>query len=209
MKMEIRHCILATAPLYFFAAIAGAQTITFGADLPTAPVPAGYAGFNWGTGADAAINYGYGNYDLTNLAAGIVNFGRTQLFDLNTVGYQVNIADYAVASEIDYFTAVVSGYRGTTLVKSVTEHYMGGPAFFSGLNIDGVDKITFSTTDSYGYEDDSGIHITQINQPRPTLVDQLSVGNYRAAPEIDPASAMSALTLLLGGLAVLRGRRAV
>jgi hypothetical protein len=27
-----------------------------------------------------------------------------------------------------------------------------------------------------------------------------------AAPEIDPASAMSGLTLLLGGLAVIRGR---
>jgi hypothetical protein len=29
-----------------------------------------------------------------------------------------------------------------------------------------------------------------------------------SAPEIDPASAMSGLTLLLGGLAVIRGRRA-
>lgn len=29
-----------------------------------------------------------------------------------------------------------------------------------------------------------------------------------AAPEIDPASAFSGLTLLLGGLAVVRGRRA-
>ncbi len=29
-----------------------------------------------------------------------------------------------------------------------------------------------------------------------------------AAPEIDPASAVSGLTLLLGGLAVYRGRRA-
>jgi hypothetical protein len=28
-----------------------------------------------------------------------------------------------------------------------------------------------------------------------------------AAPEIDPAGAMSAFTLLAGGLAVLRGRR--
>jgi len=28
-----------------------------------------------------------------------------------------------------------------------------------------------------------------------------------AAPEIDPASAISALTLLAGGLAVIRGRR--
>lgn len=29
-----------------------------------------------------------------------------------------------------------------------------------------------------------------------------------AAPEIDPASAFSGMTLLLGGLAVMRGRRA-
>lgn len=29
-----------------------------------------------------------------------------------------------------------------------------------------------------------------------------------SAPEIDPASAMSGLTLLIGGLAVIRGRRA-
>lgn len=32
-------------------------------------------------------------------------------------------------------------------------------------------------------------------------------GSPAHAPEIDPASAMSALTLLTGGLAVLRGRR--
>ena len=32
-------------------------------------------------------------------------------------------------------------------------------------------------------------------------------GHSVAAPEIDPAGAMSALTLLAGGLAVLRGRR--
>jgi hypothetical protein len=206
--MEIHRRILATAPLYFFAAIAGAQTINFGANLPNAPVPAGYAGFNWGTGADAAINYGTGNYDLTNPAAGIVNFGRNQLFDLNSVDYQVNVAELAYEDNIDDMTTVVSGYRGTTLVKSVTEHFPGGPTFFSGLNIDGVNMITFSTTDTYGYSDDSGIHIRG-TMPYETLVDQLNVSSYRAAPEIDPASATSALTLLLGGLAVLRGRRAL
>jgi hypothetical protein len=36
--------------------------------------------------------------------------------------------------------------------------------------------------------------------PGPTAVPLL-------APEIDPASALSGLTLLLGGLAVVRGRR--
>ena len=46
------------------------------------------------------------------------------------------------------------------------------------------------------------------NVPHPTYIDQLKVSPYKAAPEIDPASAASALTLLLGGLAVLRGRRA-
>ena len=37
-------------------------------------------------------------------------------------------------------------------------------------------------------------------------VDQLKVGNFMAAPEIDPASAVTALTLFLGSLVVLRGR---
>ena len=32
--------------------------------------------------------------------------------------------------------------------------------------------------------------------------------NVVAAPEIDPSSAMAGLTLMLGGLAVMRGRRA-
>ncbi len=39
---------------------------------------------------------------------------------------------------------------------------------------------------------------------RPTEQSELTV----RAPEVDPSSAMAALTLLAGGLAVLRGRRA-
>jgi hypothetical protein len=111
MKMEIRRSTLAAAPLCFFGVIAGAQTINFGANLPNALVPAGYAGFNWGTGADAAINYGFGNYDLTNPAAGIVNFGRSQLFDLNSVDYQVNFADLAYEDNIDDMTDTLGGRR--------------------------------------------------------------------------------------------------
>lgn len=45
---------------------------------------------------------------------------------------------------------------------------------------------------------------TPINASQEFLV----VSHPMAAPEIDPASAMSGLTLLLGGLAVARGRRA-
>jgi len=40
----------------------------------------------------------------------------------------------------------------------------------------------------------------------PTAVSTVSCLVPRAAPEMDPASAMSGLTLLIGGLVVLRGR---
>lgn len=40
-----------------------------------------------------------------------------------------------------------------------------------------------------------------------TLWASESCRHYLRAPEIDPTSAMAALTLMAGGLAVLRGRR--
>jgi hypothetical protein len=214
MKMGIRRTIAAAAavPLCLFAFFANSQTITFGANLPAGPVPAGYQGFNWGTGANAAINSGSDAdiYYLTGPAASIVEFGRTSLFDLNSVGYQVFMSALTYGDSFDDLTTVVSGYRGTTLVKSVTENYTSsGLGPFTGLNIDGVNKITFSTTDTGGYLDSNGNPvINAFSTPSLTFVDHLQVSSFTAAPEIDPASAASALTLLLGGLAVLRGRRA-
>jgi hypothetical protein len=120
------------------------------------------------------------------------------------------VSDLSYEGNFNDLTTVVSGYRGTTLVKSVTEQYTSsGSGLFTGLNIDGVNKITFSTTDTVSYLNSSGNPvIVTTNAPDSTFVDQLKVSSYKAAPEIDPASAASALTLLLGGLAVLRGRRA-
>ena len=213
--MELRRIIAALAvsvPLSLFATLAGSQTINFGANLPAGPVPAGYAGFDWGTGANAAINSGpdAAIYYLLSPAAYMVQFGRTSLFDLNSVGYSMYVSDLSYEGNFNDLTTVVSGYRGTTLVKSVIEHYTSsGPDSFTGLNIDGVNKITFSTTDTVSYLNGSGNPvIVSTNAPDSTFVDQLKVSSYRAAPEIDPASAASALTLLFGGLAVLRGRRA-
>jgi hypothetical protein len=217
MKMELRRMIAAlavSAPLSLFATLAGSQTINFGANLPAGPVPAGYGGFDWGTGANAAINSGPDAGYLLTPAAYIVQFGRTNLFSLNSVGYSMNLSDLTYEGNFYDLTTVVSGYRGATLVKSVSEHYTSsGSDSFSGLNIDAVNKITFSTTDTYGYVNYSyggsgNPVIIATNAPESTLVDQLKVSSYKAAPEIDPASAASALTLLLGGLAVLRGRRA-
>jgi hypothetical protein len=217
MKMELRRMIAAvaaSAPLSLFATLAGSQTIDFGANLPAGPVPAGYSGFDWGTGANAAINSGPDAdiYYLNGAAAYLVEFGRTSLFDLNSVGYSTYVSDLTYHDTFHDLTTVVSGYRGTTLVKSVTEQYTSSTLDpFTGLNIDGVNKITFSTTDTNGYFDYSNGSgkpvIVESNAPNPTFVYQLKVSPYTAAPEIDPVSAAGALTLLLGGLAVLRGRR--
>ena len=213
--MELRRIIAAlavSAPLSLFATLAGSQTINFGANLPAGPVPAGYGGFDWGTGANAAINSGPDAqiYYLVSPAAYMVQFGRTSLFDLNSVGFSMYVSDLSYEGNFNNLTTVVSGYRGTTLVKSVIEQYTSsGSDSFTGLNINGVNKITFTTTDTYGYLNGSGNPVTvATNAPDSTFVDQLKVSSYKAAPEIDPASAASALTLLLGGLAVLRGRRA-
>ena len=212
--MELRRMIAAlavSAPLSLFATLAGSQTINFGANLPAGPVPAGYGGFDWGTGANAAINSGPDAqiYYLVSPAAYMVQFGRTNLFDLNSVGFSMYVSDLSYEGNFNNLTTVVSGYRGTTLVKSVIEHYTSsGPDSFTGLNIDGVNKITFSTTDTVSYLNGSGNPVIVLtNAPDSTFVDQLKVSSY-TSPEIDPASAASALTLLLGGLAVLRGRRA-
>ena len=94
-------------------------------------------------------------------------------------------------------------------MASVTENYPGtGGNLFNNLNIDGVDKVTFSTTDTSGFLDSLGNMIVTGMSAAATFVDELTVTPaVTVAPEIDPASAASALTLLMGGLMVLRGRR--
>jgi hypothetical protein len=214
--MEIRRLIAAvvTAPFCLCATLAGAQTITFGDSLAGGPVAAGYNGFQWGTGANQAINYvsdGSNPYFLylTSAAANVVEFSRTNLFDLNSVNFQILVSGETALDSFYNYSTVISGYRGTTLVKSVTEHYPGaGSDLFTGLNIDGINRISFSTTDTYGYlNPNNGNPIVAGTFTSPgAFVDQLKVGNFTAAPEIDPGSAATALTLLLGSLAVLRGR---
>jgi hypothetical protein len=218
--MEIRHSIaavVAAAPFFLYANFAGAQTIAFGDSLQGGPIAAGYAGFQWGTGANQAINYvsdvssSYFLY-LTSAAADIREFSRTTLFDLNSIDYQILVSGETGLDSFDNYSTVVSGYRGTTLVKSVIENYPGaGGALFTGLNIDGVNRITISTTDTTGYLDpNTGNPIVSGRFTYPgAFVDHLNVSNFNSAPEIDPASAVSALTLLLGSLAVLCGPRAI
>jgi hypothetical protein len=215
--MEIRRAIAAVfvaVLLCFFttsAAFATSETINFGANLPAGPVPTGYSGFNWGSGATQAINSGPDEaiYALTSPAASIVEFGQAGLFDLNSVDYQVLLSGETALDSFDNYTTTVSGYRGANLVASVTQNYPGtGGNFFNAINIDGVDKVTFSTSDTFGFLDSLGNMVVSGVGAAATFIDQLTVTPVMAAPEIDPASAISALTLLLGSLVILRARRA-
>jgi hypothetical protein len=217
MNMDIRRSIaavIAAAPFCLCATLADAKTINFGDSAPAGPVAPGFEGFQWGTGPNQAVNYvgdGSSPYFLysTAPAADIVEFSRTSLFDLDSVGLQFLVSQISYEDSFDNLSTVISGYRGTTLVKSVTENYGGvSGSEFTGLNIDGVNRITFSTTDTFGYLDlDTGNPIVAGTfTSSDALVDQLKVSNFTAAPEIDPSSAIAALTLLLGSLAVLRGR---
>src|SRR4029077_10592123 len=134
--MEIRcsiAAVIAAAPIFLCAASAGAQTINFGDSVPGGPVSPGYAGFQWGTGANQAINFvddGSSPYfaALTSPAANVVEFSRTSLFDLNSVDFQILVSGETAEDSFDNYSTVVSGYRGTTLVKSVTENYPGFPS---------------------------------------------------------------------------------
>jgi hypothetical protein len=187
-----------------------AQTINFGQNLPDGPVAPGYAGFNWGS----AENDPFGGYGLTDFAASIDQFSRNQPFDLNSVTFQNLESDGIGDGDYAYYTTVISGYRGNNFVKSVTENYVGYQApTYTGLSIDDVNKITFSTNrlEQITYCCDSGGNVvtkTVANGPDWTLVSSLTVSNFTKAPELNNSSAATALTLLLGSLAVLRGRRA-
>lgn len=184
-----------------------AQTINFGQNLPDGPVAPGYAGFNWGS----ADNDPFGGYGLSDFAASIDQFSRNKPFDLNSVTFQNLVSDGPGDGSYASYTTVISGYRGNNLVKSVTENYftLQGPTF-SGLAIDDVTKITFRTHvlewDTYCC-DSNGNVVTQTNANGPdwTLVSSLTVSDFTKAPELNSSSAATALTLLLGSLAVLRG----
>jgi hypothetical protein len=52
----------------------------------------------------------------------------------------------------------------------------------------------------------SGLGTAEANRSAPTSVPPPARGPHFAAPEIDPASVGGAVALLIGGLAVLRGR---
>jgi len=201
MKAELRltlAAIVATLPLMSANA---AQTLNFGPNLPSGTVPDGYAGFDWHGAqndvfADTTPSF-FGSLFITELS-------RTAPFDLNSMVVQELNSDAPSIGETSNNTTTISGYLNGTLVDTLTESYAFGGGTLLTLNMDDVNDVKFTTTNTRTV---SGLPVV-IRSPDLTLVSQLTVDNVVAkAPEIDPATAASGLTLLLGGLLVISGRR--
>jgi hypothetical protein len=201
MKTELGltlAAIVATLPVLSANA---AQTLNFGPNLPTGTVPDGYAGFDWHGAqndvfADTTPSF-FGSLFITELS-------RTAPFDLNSMVVQELNSDAPSIGETSNNTTTISGYLNGTLVDTLTENYAFGGGTLLTLNMDDVNAVKFTTTNTRTVFGLPG----SITGPDLTLVSQLTVDNVVAkAPEIDPATAASALTLLIGGLLVIAGRR--
>jgi hypothetical protein len=207
--MELRltaAAIVATLPLLSAGA---AQTIKFG-DQPGLPfpfpggaVPNGYKGFNWHGATNAELfdtsTSGFGS-------ASIFEMSRTSAFDLDNMVIQNLESDAPSGGDTTNYSTVISGFFNGTLVKTVTEDYgFGGGNLFT-LNMDGVNDVKFATTEINTRFGESGT----FTSPDFTLVSQMKVENFTRvtkAPELDPTATASAVTLLLGSLLVITGRR--
>jgi opacity protein-like surface antigen len=199
MKKELGltlAAMIATLPL-----ANAAQTIDFGSNLPTGTVANGYAGFDW----HGAQNDVFADTTPSFFgSAFITEFSRTAPFDLNSMVVQELNSDAPSIGETSSNTTTIFGYLNGTLVDTLTENYAFGGGTLLTLNMDDVNEVKFDTTNVRTVFGQPVI----IRTPDLTMVSQLTVDNVvTKAPEIDPSTAASALTLLIGGLLVITGRR--
>jgi opacity protein-like surface antigen len=201
MKKELGLTLAAIVAMLPLLTANAAQTIDFGSNLPTGTVPDGYAGFDW----HGAQNDVFADTTPSFFgSAFITEFSRTAPFDLNSMVVQELNSDAPSIGETSNNTTTIFGFLNGTLVDTLTENYAFGGGTLLTLNMDDVNEVTFTTSNVRTVFGQPVI----IRTPDLTLVSQLTVDNVSArAPEIDAATAASALTLLMGGLLVITGRR--
>jgi hypothetical protein len=211
MKTELRLTVAAIAAALPLLSAGAAQTIVFGPSATFSPttgtVPDGYAGFDW----HGALNDVYFDQTTTGFgSAFITEMSRTSAFDLDSMVVSPLESSLPSPGEISNLTTTISGYLNGTLVETLTENYSaiatGNPLI---LNMDGVNDVKFATVDTRTELDLPGDPTT--TGPDLTMVTQMTVDNSTVvakAPELDPATAASTVTLLFGSLLVIRGRRA-
>jgi hypothetical protein len=204
MKTELRLTVAAIAATLPLLCANASQIIPFGPSLPAGTVPDGYAGFNWHGAqndvfADTTSSF-FGSAFITEMSG-------TAAFDLDSMVIQNLNSDTPSGGDTTAYKTVVSGFLNGALVESVTENYGFGGGTVLPINMDGVNDIKFTTTEITTRFGQPGV----FTSPDFTLVSQMTVDKFSPvtkAPEMDPATAASALTLMLGSLLVFSGRRA-
>ena len=213
MKTQFRLIVAAIAATLPLLSAGAAQTINFGTQpgLPTPPdsggtVPDGYAGFDW-HGAQNGVFYDTSGFE----SAFITEMSRTSAFNLDSMVMQNLQSDMGHDTGIAYLETEISGYFNGSLVETVTRDFTVGGYNVLQVNMDGVNDIKFTTTEiNTGLNDDGTRFGPPGRGPDLTLVSQMTVDNFTGtakAPELDPAATASAITLLLGSLLVITGRR--
>ena len=207
MQMELRLTVAAIAATLPLLSAGAATTINFGpAPLgpPDGVIADGYAGFDW-HGAQNDVFF-----DQTSTGFGsayITEMSRTSAFDLLSMVVSPLESSLPSPGEISNLTTTISGYFNGTLIQTLTETYSaiadGNPLI---LNMVGVNDVKFTTVLTRTVVGVPGSFTT----PNLTMVTQMTVDNFigtAKAPELDPAATASAITLLLGSLLVITGRR--
>jgi hypothetical protein len=129
---------------------------------------------------------------------------RTAAFDLDSMVIQNLGSDTPSGGDTTAYTTVISGFLNGSLVERLTENYGFGGGNLLTLNMDGVNDVKFTTTEITTRFGEPGV----FTSPDLTLVSRMTVDNFTKAPEMDPGTAASALTLMVGSLLVFSGRRA-
>jgi hypothetical protein len=148
----------------------------------------------------------YGSYKNWTLATGNATFAPNNT--TNQLGELFGV-DCAAFSNCLPFTAMISNLLPfadggiITFGSSSVAPYVPG---CGGVGCGSTYYIYSLVTDSVLGKSGGGILAFDA---QPFYEEALAVRDVAAAPEINPASAASGLTLLLGGLAVLRGRRRI
>jgi hypothetical protein len=156
----------------------------------------------------------YGGYNDWTLATGDASLG------INPVTNQLGeLFDTDCGNSAGHETSVSNPGKNCKAMSSLTSVIAANSLVFSGSAYSGNNYSNPDTTSYffwvYGpptsaqflWTNDTTWGAAPSYQPFVGIGDALAVREVAAAPEIDPASAASGLTLLLGALAVLRGRR--
>jgi hypothetical protein len=201
--------LLVSAAAVCCAFPAEAQFVTMEATGSVQSFHGGWTGSSSEIGQSVTVDFSYDSSALTNsisngffitsapitsasIVGGVLGSGINLEPDgpgTGTLAEKINLTTGAVAQ-----TAVTSAHAPN---RDFTGEVFGMSYFSNGISST-IELIQNAFSDGRFDHGDSGW----------VRLSNVSIGSVQA-PEIDPASALSALTLLAGGLAVIRGRKLV